>query len=424
MKKLSANRYLWSILLLAAGIFLGWLFFHTPHAHEKAAVEQQPGSQTIWTCSMHPQVRMDHPGKCPICGMNLIPLDRGGAVADPGAIRLTREAAQLANVLTTTVSRANAMKEIRLYGKVQADERMLQSQVSHVSGRIEQLTVNYTGEAIRKGQPLALVYSPELVKAQQELLEASEIKEAQPAIYQAARERLLQWKLTAKQLDEIERSGKLQTNVEVVSNSSGIITSRMVNTGDYVSQGTVLFEVADLSKVWIVFDAYESDIGFLKVGDKVDFTLRAMPGTEFSARITFIDPLIDPVTRVARVRAEMNNAAGQLKPEMFVTGIVKSDISASRDELIIPRSAVLWTGKRSIVYVKEPGSEEPVFRLREVLLGPLLGDNYIIEEGLAEGEEIVTQGAFSVDAAAQLAGKPSMMNPAGGDTARMPEHHH
>jgi Cu(I)/Ag(I) efflux system membrane fusion protein len=411
--KIFSNKYLKYSLLLIFGIFLGWLFFHPSqkigekHDHSSGVVQG-----TIWTCAMHPQIRLDEPGKCPICGMDLIPLVQNiSASADPMAVHLTPEASQLANVHTTVVSRQNPVKEIRLYGKVQADERLLQSQVAHVPGRIDRLAVNFTGESVVKGQVLAQVYSPELVTAQQELLEAARTKETQPAIYDAAKEKLRQWKLTDSQIIDIEVSGTVQSTVDITSNSSGIVTSRRVNTGDHVSQGTVLFDIADLSRVWVMFDAYESDLQFLRKGEKISFTLQSLPGENFSANIVFVDPVIDPVTRVAKVRVEIGNQSGRFKPEMFATGIVSSTLVKYRDNLVIPKSAVLWTGKRSIVYVKQPDTDEPVFKIREIGLGPMLGESYVVTDGLTEGEEIVTSGAFSVDAAAQLEGKPSMMNP-------------
>jgi Cu(I)/Ag(I) efflux system membrane fusion protein len=401
-------------ITLFTGIFIGWLFFHSSNKSEEktdTATEVQQG--TIWTCSMHPQIRMDKPGKCPICGMDLIPLVQNNVSSiDPDALHLTKEAAQLANVLTSVVTNQNPVKEIRLYGKIQADERLKQSQVAHISGRIEKLSVNFTGEPVVKGQVLAHIYSPELINAQQELLEAARTKQTQPAIYEASKEKLRQWKLTDIQIAAIEESGTTQNIVEIVSNTNGIVTSKRVNTGDYISQGTVLFDIADLSQVWVLFDAYESDLRFLSKGEKVSFTLQALPGINYSGSIVFIDPVIDPVTRVAKVRVETENKSGRLKPEMFATGIVSSMLSEYSNNIIIPKSAVLWTGKRSIVYVKQHNLVEPVFKMREVELGPMLGESYVIINGLSEGEEVVTSGAFSVDAAAQLEGKPSMMNTA------------
>lgn len=420
------NKYLKYLLLLIAGMFLGWLFFRSPdkhdHGSEAALSESGDEETTVWTCSMHPHIRMDKPGDCPICGMDLIPLGQsGGESYDPDAVHLSREAAMLANVMTTEVSSQKPEKEIRLYGRVKVDERLLQNQVAHVPGRIERLNVNFTGETVKRGQVLAEIYSPELITAQQELLQTFKTRQLQPELYEASKERLRQWKLTEDQINAIESSGKITSNVRIHSNTSGTVTALNVNAGDYVSRGSVLYQVADLSKVWVLFDAYESDLPFLRKGTKVTFTLQAMPGKEYTGNITFIDPVLNPDTRVAGVRVETNNTSGELKPEMFVSGVVASELENSRNELVIPRSAVLWTGKRSIVYVKEPG-DEYLFKMREIELGPMLGDSYIVADGLSEGEEIVTNGTFSVDAAAQLEGKPSMMNPAGGITSAGHDH--
>ena len=412
MNKTFASKYVRYGLLVAAGLFLGWLFFRSPSEMRHATENGAPAAaKTIWTCAMHPQIRRDAPGQCPICGMDLIPLNPGAASADSGALRLTKEAAQLANVQTTVVTRQKPVKEVRLYGKVQADERLLQSQVAHFPGRIDKLLVNFTGEAVRQGQALALVYSPELITAQQELLEAAQVKTQQAEIYEAAKEKLRRWKLTEEQITEIEKSGAVRNQFEVVAGTSGVITTRRVNNGDYVEPGTVLFDVADLSRVWVMFDAYESDLPYLKTGDPLTFTVQALPGVNFTGKIAFIDPVIDPVTRVAKARVEAANESGRLKPEMFATGTVSAHLDEYRQNLVVPRTAVLWTGKRSIVYVKLPG-DEPVFKLREIELGPALGNSYVVMNGLSEGEEIVTQGAFNVDAASQLEGKTSMMTPA------------
>ena len=412
MKSIILNKYVRYGLLILFGLFLGWLFFHsssTPkdeHDHTESEKKNE-----IWTCSMHPQIKMDKPGKCPICAMDLILLNQNStAQMDSNAIHFTADAAALANVATSIVSRSKPAKEVRLYGKVQADERLLQNQVAHISGRIEKLFVGFTGEAVTKGQLLALIYSPELITAQQELLEAAKEKQMQPAIYEAAIEKLRQWMLNDKQIAQIEQSGRVKTKFEVYANTSGVVTTKKVNVGDYVSQGASLFDIANLSRVWVLFDAYESDLPFLNVGNTVSFSLQALPDKDFNSTIRFIDPVIDPVSRVAKVRVEVDNSGGKLKPEMFATGIVKANLNAYKDKLVIPRSAVLWTGKRSVVYVKQSDSDELHFRMREIETGPMLGNSYVVISGLEEGEEIVSDGTFSVDAAAQLEGKPSMMN--------------
>jgi membrane fusion protein, copper/silver efflux system len=406
------NKVLIISITLIAGIFLGWLIFHRNEPSEsKNEHTVKDSTAEVWTCSMHPQIRKEGPGKCPICGMDLILLSQSAASsADPDEVRISGEAAALADVVTYMVTRKNPSKEVRLYGKVQADERFVQSQVAHISGRIERLYVNFTGENVSKGQLLARIYSPELVTGQQELIEASRSKQLEPGLYEASKQKLRLWKLTDEQIASVEESGIPQNSVDVYSNTKGIVTERGVNTGDYVSQGTVLFEISDLSKVWILFDAYESDIQFLKTGENVAFSVQALPGERFSGKISFIDPFIDPVTRVARVRVEADNSKGKLKPEMFASGIFVSDPGGKKDEIVIPASSVLWTGKRSVVYVKLPSGDGPAFKMREIELGQSLGEEYTVVAGLSAGEEIVTNGAFYIDAAAQLSGKNSMMN--------------
>jgi Cu(I)/Ag(I) efflux system membrane fusion protein len=431
MKNLFSNKYIKYIMLVIAGLFIGWLLFHdsrnAPSESSRSLAEGHNESDhdegtSVWTCSMHPHIRMDKPGDCPICGMDLIPLSQSGSVSvDNDAVHLSQEGAQLANVMTSVIGRQKAVKEFRLYGRVQVDERLLQSQVAHVPGRIERLNLNFTGEPVRQGQVLAEIYSPELIAAQKELLQTLETRQLQPDLYEASRERLKQWKLNDDLITEIENSKKIMSNVKVYSNTSGTVISKNVNAGDYISQGTVLYNIADLSKVWVLFDAYESDLPFLQKGKKIDFTLQAIPGKTYTGNISFIDPVLDPQTRVARVRVEVPNRNGELKPGMFANGIVSSDLAGFSNDFVIPRSAVLWTGKRSIVYVKQPG-DEMIFKMREVELGPMLGDSYVVTEGLSEGEEIVTNGTFSVDASAQLEGKPSMMNPAGGMSSTGHDH--
>ncbi len=407
-------------LILLAGLFLGWLLFsggnRKQSPQQTAAVEEahdHDAESTIWTCSMHPQIRMDEPGDCPLCGMDLIPLQTtgtGDASIDPDAIQLSAEAAALANVQTTVVSRQNPVKEVQLYGTIQVDERLSQSQTSHVSGRIEKLFVTFTGESVRRGQPIASIYSPELLSAQQELIEAVKMQELQPVLLQAVREKLRLWKLTDAQIARIEQSGEVSPLIDVVATTSGIVISKNVNQGDYVNTGTVLFDVANLSQVWAVFDAYESDLPFLKVGDRLEYTLQSLPGKTFSGRISFINPILDPSTRTAKVRVETTNPRMELKPEMYANALIDAPLKLYNNEVVIPKSAILWTGKRSIVYVKQPDTEIPAFMLREVELGPSLGDAYVVLSGINDGDEIVTNGAFTIDASAQLAGKLSMMN--------------
>jgi len=421
IKKIIFNRYtLWAGFVLAGFIFGGLIFHRAPKEEKNHEHAIQESKETIWTCAMHPQIRMDHPGKCPICAMELIPLVQNSTPINAAAIVMTEAGIKLAEVQTSLVSREIPVKEVRLYGKIQADERLIQTQPAHVPGRIEKLLVNFTGEDVKEGQAIAQIYSPELVNAQKELLEAVKMKDLQPQILEASREKLHQWKFTDGQIADIENIGIIKSVFDVNATVSGIVINKRVNVGDYVSLGTPLYEIADLSKVWALFDAYESDLPWIRKGNSISFTLQSQPGKEYNGTVTFIDPVINPQTRVARVRLEIPNPGNILKPEMFAAGLVNAHLATSGSSLVIPQSSVLWTGTRSVVYIKIPEAKEPSFVMREITLGPALSDSYVVLEGLMEGEEIVTNGTFSIDAAAQLTGKPSMMNPRGGKTSAMP----
>lgn len=420
MKIIDKKTIIIASATLVFGLLAGWLIFGgsgsvKTHDHTLQHVETEINGETIWTCSMHPQIRQSEPGDCPICGMELIPLENDqNSDIDPNAISMSPTAMQLANISTAIVGKMNPIKEVRLDGKVEADERMIYSQSSHIPGRIEKLLVNFTGEFVNEGQTIAYVYSPELVTAQEELFEAQKIAESQPQLFYAAKEKLKNWKLSEKQIEEIINSGKILDEFPVLADVSGYVTTKMINLGDYVRKGETIYEIADLSKVWVLFDVYESDVRWIKKGDKVNFTVASMPGESFTANITWLDPVIDPKTRVAKARIEYNNTNEKLKPEMFVSGIVKSKLSKKSSSIVVPKTAVMWTGKRSVVYVKTNSDQGVNFIMREITLGSALGDSYMVENGLMEGEEIAVNGTFSIDAAAQLAGKPSMMNPEGG----------
>lgn len=418
MKTLDKKVVIVGVATLVVGLLAGWLIFGGNSSNSRddnEHVKTEVNGETLWTCSMHPQVRQSEPGDCPICGMDLIPLENDKNVdIDPNAISMSATAMQLASISTAIVGVMNPVKQVRLNGKVQSDERLIHSQSSHIPGRIEKLLVNFTGEFVNKGQPIAHVYSPELVTAQQELFEAQKIAESQPQLFAAAKEKLRNWKLSDKQIVEILTSGKSQESFPVQADVAGYITSKLINPGDYVRKGDAIYEIADLSKVWVLFDVYESDMNWIKRGDKVKFAIASLPGEDFEGVISFIDPMIDAKTRVAKARVEYNNASRKLKPEMFASGMVEARLAGKSNSLVVPKTAVMWTGKRSVVYVKLNSDQGVNFIMREVTLGSALGDSYMVEEGLLEGEEIAVNGTFSIDAAAQLAGKPSMMSPEGG----------
>uniref|UniRef100_UPI0040476385 efflux RND transporter periplasmic adaptor subunit n=2 Tax=Algoriphagus sp. TaxID=1872435 RepID=UPI0040476385 len=409
MKNFFSTKIALISITLIVGVFLGWAI--SPATTDTHAHEEGEGLPSIWTCSMHPQIRLLEAGDCPICGMDLIPRDQEATGnSNPQAFQMTPEALALAQVQTLVVGGAQAKKELILSGKLQADERENASLTAKFSGRIEKLFVTFTGEQVTTGQRIATVYSPELLTAQKELLESAKTKATFPQLYQASKDKLGLWKLSATQIAEIERSGQVKERMDIFADQSGVVLQKNVSVGDYVSMGSVLFTVTNLNSLWLMLDVYETDLPFVALGDDIQFTVAGKPGETLSAKVTFVDPLINANTRAASVRAEIRNVGNTLKPEMFVTARIQTRNTASSTEVMVPRTAVLWSGKRSIVYVKVPNAALPEFVMREVTLGNRLGENYQITAGLQVGEEIVSYGAFALDASAQLSGKPSLLN--------------
>jgi Cu(I)/Ag(I) efflux system membrane fusion protein len=415
--------------VLILGILLGWLLFGRsgnsstetlPDNHSLS--DHKPG--TVWTCSMHPQIRSDKPGSCPICGMDLIPLqseEETGDVAAQYTVKLSDAAMKIAEVSMSTVERKVPYKEVYLPGKVMSDERRIAQLTARYPGRIEKLFVNFTGQKVRKGEVLAKIYSPELVTAQRELFEAIKFKEANPKYYAAARQKLKLWDLTDSQIDQIEQSGDVIFYFDVQSPLSGTVTKREVALGDYVKEGNSLFEVVDLSHVWVMFDAYENDIPWIKLRDQISFTIKSIPGKEFKSTVTFIDPVLDRMARVVKVRTELSNPNDVLKPEMLASGLLRTMLPGSREALVVPKSSVLWTGKKAVVYVMTDDHNN-MFQYREIDLGAEAGDYYVVKAGLQEGEMVASNGVFKIDAAAQLKGEKSMMNPEGGKVSMAHDH--
>jgi Cu(I)/Ag(I) efflux system membrane fusion protein len=400
---------------LLAGALISGISGKTQESEHVHAVTTEVNGETTWTCSMHPQIRQQEPGDCPICGMDLIPLESDDNLdADPDEVQMSQTAIKLAGVSTMLVSSEKPVKEIRLTGKVVADQRLVYTQSSHIPGRIEDLRVNFTGEFVQAGQTIGVIYSPELVTAQRELLEAGKIQSEQPHIFNAAKDKLKNLKLSEARIDEILESGQVTDEFPVKADISGYVTSIGVSAGDYVKTGQTIYEITDLSKVWVMFDLYESDIAWISRGDKISFTVSSWPGETFIGTVSYIDPVIESRTRIARARVEVDNRNLKLKPEMFATGISEALLNDGSAVIVVPGTAVMWTGKRSLVYVKSESESGISFIMREVELGPWLGNSYVITAGLQEGEEIAVNGTFSIDAAAQLAGKPGMMNPEGG----------
>ena len=397
--------------ILIAGLLLGWLFFgnssnnESMHNHSEMASENQ-----MWTCSMHPQIMQPEAGDCPICGMDLIPAEAGADGLSPNEFKLTKNAMALANIQTSIVGNGNAESNfIKLSGKIHENEDANLVQASYFSGRIENLNISSVGEQIRQGQLLATIYSPELVSAQQELITASSLKESQPKLYSAVLNKLKLWKITDEQIQQIESTEKVIQNFPIYATVSGTVSEKLVDQGDYVNQGQALLKITNLNTVWAVFDVYENQIGLFKTGQDITITTNANPNKKYKQKVDFINPTMNPQTRTVDLRVVLNNRSTELKTGMFIEGIIESKSNNLDESVTIPSSSVLWTGERSIVYVKT-NPDEPIFEMKEVTLGKQIGEEYEVVDGLKDGDEIVTNGTFTVDASAQLQGKKSMMN--------------
>lgn len=565
------------IAFILLGIFIAALFWRTPTPEAEGLVESPTAvaaAETLWTCSMHPQIRQPKPGKCPICGMDLIPVARttGGL----RTLALSPEAESLMQIETTPVERRYVTHEIPMVGRVDFDETRLGYITAWVAGRLDRLYVDFTGVQVERGDHLAYIYSEQLYTAQEELIQALKNRRSRPPqtttliqpidLVESAREKLRLLGLKEEQIAAIEKQGEPSDHMTIYSPLGGIVIQKLKQQGDRVQLGERIYTIADLSLVWVDLDAYESDLPWVRYGQDVAITTEAYPGEEFHGRIAFIQPVLNDKTRTVKVRVNVPNPDGKLKPEMFVHAVVRPRVASggkvmdpslagkwispmhpeivkdapgtcdicgmplvraeslgyvapSSDQqappLVVPYSAVLVTGTRAIVYVQlpnmasfaepaiqtlaavieagdlekahdafatygnmldrpydQPGTdyarnlwndyadslsqlalagqraasmqeaeqvfakiestmnhareefappERPTFEGREILLGPRAGQYYLVRNGLLEGEMVVTQGNFKIDAEIQIQAKPSMMTPEGGGGGG---HHH
>ncbi|WP_213521998.1 efflux RND transporter periplasmic adaptor subunit [Nonlabens sp.] len=416
-------------IAVVTGLLAGWLLFGNHNAESNSSTagsdthdHSSETAEQMWTCSMHPQIMTSAPGDCPICGMELIPVQSSAEGLAANEIKMTKNAMALANIQTIKVGSSVASDDegmMSLSGKIAANEENNAVQSSYFDGRLEQLNISYEGQQVSRGQLLATIYAPQLVAAQQELITAASLKESQPGLYQAVKTKLKNWKLSESQINAVESSGKVRDNFPVYATVSGTVVQVMAAEGDYLKQGQPILKLNNLNSVWAEFDAYESQLASLKVGQQLKVTTNAYANKEFDASVSFIDPVLNNATRTISLRATLQNTEGIFKPGMFVTGKLKGEINKNEESLRVPASAVMWTGERSVVYIKT-NPNEPVFEMREVSIGNRSGENYTITAGLQKGDEIVTNGTFTVDAAAQLQGKNSMMNQGKQEVSEMP----
>lgn len=390
----------WLGLGLALGVLLRGSEAEVPHVHE--------GESSTWTCAMHPQIQSPTPGSCPICGMELVPLAAAKADSSRGPeVHLSERALELARLRTEPVVRSSAPeRQLSLLGQVEAPEDRRRALTTWVAGRVERLRVASVGERVRRGQVVAEVFSPELQVAER-ALQVSVVSRAPRATVQAAEQRLLAMGVSEAELEQIRVADQPRARVPIRASASGVVVERRVTQGEEVKAGAVLSTVADLRTVWLSLDAYEADLPWLTVGQTATVEVDALPGRSIEAEIAFVDPVIDRGTRTASVRLEVPNPKLALRPGMFVEARVAA--TSPRDPLLIPESAPLFAGRKALVYVEQPERQRH-YRPREVVLGARLGAWIEVLEGLEEGERVVVEGAFVLDADLQLRGEGGLLS--------------
>jgi Cu(I)/Ag(I) efflux system membrane fusion protein len=298
---------------------------------QKGSAAAAAKEHDVWTCSMHPQVRKDAPGECPICGMDLIPAGTASAASEAtGAV-------EALGVATAPVAYRELAREIRTVGKLDYNERRVADITARIGGRVDRLYADFTGIQVKEGDHLVDIYSPQLYQAQNELILALAAHEASRAAGQqlasrtveSARTRLRLWGITPEQLAEIERSREPRTHLTIFAPIGGTVIEKSVRVGQYVKEGDVMYRIADLDPLWLYLDLYEYDMGWVRYGQPVDVTLEAFPGERFRGTVTFINPFLDDATRTVKVRVNLPNPDRRLKPAMYASASIRVKLSAT-----------------------------------------------------------------------------------------------
>lgn len=399
-----------AVFLVVVAAFAIGLWTAAPADETQSAV----GEAEIWTCSMHPQIQLPEPGACPICGMDLIPLGEGSEAAS-NRVTISERAKALARIRTTPVHRTQEGGELRLLGRLDYDETTVRTISPWTDGRIDRLFVRSEGAEVKRGQAVAALYSREAYAAQKELIGArrqvERLKDALPVSRRAAAEALDAAETRLQLLGVSPKSiNRASRHVSVVAPYGGTVIEQVAREGAHVESGQPIFRIADLDRLWVQLDAYEGDLPRIKVGLPVELEVASLPDQTFEGRVDFIDPVVSTTTRTARVRVVVDNRERNLRAGMFADAVIRTeDGTEQAPPLVIPDSAPLFTGKRSLVYVEVPKSSEPTYEAREVSLGARVGHHYPVLSGLREGERVVMQGAFVLDSDLQIRGGRSMM---------------
>ncbi|HTY21171.1 MAG TPA: efflux RND transporter periplasmic adaptor subunit [Geobacteraceae bacterium] len=416
--KISKNVLIPLILLVVVVSGGGYYLWHAESHKAGKMVKTEQGEQgpVQYTCPMHPFIVKDKPGACPICGMNLVPVKKGAATeggkdaSTLGQVSLSPSQMVMANVVTVEARVQPIVREISAVGIIQYDQARQARVTAWVAGRIDRLFVNRVGDYVSTKHPVALLYSPDLVSAQQEYLLAlksreefrdspiQSISQGGEGLVASARQRLKLLGVKDEQIALLERGEKPDIRIPIYTPLSGVVIEKIVQQGQYVNGGDPLFNIADLSTVWAELEVYENDFPLIRIGQRVEITSQSYPGKGFGGRVAFIYPFLDPKSRTVKVRVELANPGARLKPDMFVNATVKAPLGSS---LAVPASAVIDTGKRHLVWVE---AKAGVFTSRDVKAGVKTGDSIQILSGLQAGEKVAVSGGYLIDSEAQLKG--------------------
>ncbi len=398
------------VIAIGAAAFGGYYFAKHQHGGH-AGSDQSSGRKILfYQSSMHPWIKSDKPGKCTICGMDLVPVYEGekGFESKAGTVALGSNSIQVINVQTTPAEMKPLTRSFRFAGTIEDDDTRHRILSAYVKGRIDKLFVNYIGAEVTEGQPLATIYSPMLLAAEREyvgLARSAKGNEDAQRLLNAAKLRLVQYGLNDKQIAALKDKSPEDIDTEILAPMTGTVVARKVYAGQYVMDGEMLFELADFSTMWLQFDAYEQDLAWLKVGQQVEITTPSVPNKVFKAAITFIDPNLNMMTRSTKVRVEIPNPVietdgvrqRELSHRLYAEARVNVD---SAPVLVVPRSAVLMAESgKALLYVDAGGG---AYEQRTVKLGRAADDVWEILGGIKESDKVVTQGNLLIDAQAQL----------------------
>lgn len=414
MKNKNITRLLIAVLIIII-VLAGGYFGYTHFFKNKSAVTKGE----IYTCPMHPQIISDHPGQCPICGMDLVLKTQAEEktmleenvneqTKELQEVRLSPSQQVLANVQTDVVRTKQFSGEKTFNGYVKENEKNTAKISSAVMGKIVRLDVSFVGQYISRGQQVMEVYSPDLIAAQKEyLLALKNFNQVSPSgntiateqaqsLVNSSREKLGRWELTQGQIDELESSNQVMSNIPVYSRYSGIVTQKYAKVGEWIMEGGVVADIVDLSTVWVIANIYESDVQYIKAGQIAEITASSYPDEVFVSKINFIDPVFNPDTRTLEVRIDVANKNNKLKPDMFVK--IKLNTFASQT-LAVPKNSVIRTGEHDIVYIEK---EKGVYVPRMIKVVYEQDGYYAITGDIKEGERVVTSGGFLIDSETQI----------------------